>query len=138
MADFKIAFERTEENEGKNIWTCTEGDSGGETWSGISRKANPNWAGWTIIDAVEDKVNGQTIASDELESLKQDLYKTNYWDKVWGDRILLQGIANDMYDTAVNMGVSRSVKMSEKIFGLTETGTMSEALLDCLNTVSNE
>lgn len=135
MADFLIAFERTEKNEGKDIWTKISGDSGGETWSGISRKANPNWAGWKILDKIKNKKNNQKISTPELESLKQDLYKKNYWNPIWGDKINHQDVANDMYDTGVNMGPSRSIKLSERQFGLKETGKMSQELLDKLNSV---
>lgn len=135
MANFEEAFRRTEKFEGKNIWTKIDGDSGGETWSGISRKANPNWAGWKLIDAIPNKKNNQVITSPELEKLKLELYKTNYWNPVWGDRINNQKVAEDMYDTGVNMGPSMSVKLSERQFGLRETGKMSEELLNKLNSV---
>lgn len=135
MADFKIAFKRTEGFEGKNIYTKTKNDAGGETWSGISRVANPNWSGWKILDSIKDKKHGQVITTDELEKLKKELYKKNYWDKVWGDRIKLQEIANDMYDTAVNLGVGMSIKLSERQFRMKETGKMSEDLLKKLNSV---
>ena len=75
------------------------------------------------------------ITTNELEKLKKDLYKKNYWDKVWGDRIKLQEVANDMYDTAVNIGVGMSIKLSERQFKLKETGKMSEILLNKLNSV---
>lgn len=135
MAKFIDAFNRTEKNEGKDIWTKISGDAGGETWSGISREANPNWKGWKIIDAVPGKKSGQKISTPELETLKRELYEQNYWKPVWGDRIENQNVANDMYDTAVNMGPVVSIKLSERQFGMKETGKMSEKLLERLNNV---
>lgn len=135
MADFEIAFKRTEVFEGKNVWSNIDGDSGEETWSGISRRANPTWGGWKIIDTIPNKKNGQVITSPELEKLKINLYKVNYWDKVWGDKIKNQKVANDMYDSAVNMGVGNSIKFSEGQFKLPKTGVMSETLLSKLNSV---
>lgn len=135
MANFEKAFARTEKFEGKNIWTKTDGDAGGETWSGISRVANPNWVGWRIIDGIPNKKHGQAFSTPELEQLKRDLYKDNYWAPVWGDRINNQKVAEDMYDTGVNMGVATSIKLSERQFGMSETGKMSEALLNKLNSV---
>lgn len=135
MADFLTAFNRTEKNEGKDIWTKIDGDSGGETWSGISRKANPTWAGWKILDGFKNKKNKQVIYTPELERLKQELYKNNYWNPVWGDRIKKQEVANDLYDTGVNMGPATSIKLSERQFGMKETGKMSEELLNKLNSV---
>lgn len=135
MADFLTAFQRTEKNEGKDIWTKTAGDAGGETWSGISRRANPNWSGWKIIDGIKNKKNGQKISTPELEELKRSLYRSNYWEPVWGDKIKNQKVANDMYDTGVNMGLSMSIKLSERQFKMKETGRMSDELLNKLNKV---
>lgn len=135
MADFLIAFNRTEKNEGKDIWTKVDGDSGGETWSGISRKANPSWSGWKIIDQIKNKKNGQKISTPELEERKQSLYRTNYWNPIWGDEIKNQKVANDLYDTGVNCGVSMSIKLSERQFKMKETGRMSDELLNKLNSV---
>lgn len=135
MADFLIAFNRTEKNEGKDIWTKVDGDSGGETWSGISRKANPSWSGWKILDQIKNKKNGQKISTPELEEHKQSLYRTNYWNPIWGDEIKNQKVANDLYDTGVNMGPSTSIKLSERQFGMKETGRMSDELLNKLNSV---
>jgi lysozyme family protein len=135
MADFLIAFNRTEKNEGKDIWTKVDGDSGGETWSGISRKANPSWSGWKILDQIKNKKNGQKISTPELEERKQSLYRTNYWNTIWGDEIKNQKVANDLYDTGVNMGPSTSIKLSERQFGMKETGRMSDELLNKLNSV---
>ena len=136
MADFEKAFVRTEKFEGKNIWTHIDGDSGEETWSGISRKANPKWKGWAILDKIPNKRNNQTISTPELESLKRDLYRSNYWDVVWGDKIINQNVANDMYDTAVNTGTSMSIKFAERQFKMIETGKMSQVLLNKLNSVT--
>lgn len=135
MADFSTAFNRTEKNEGKDIWTKVDGDSGGETWSGISRKANPSWSGWKILDQIKNKKNGQKISTPELEDYKQSLYRTNYWNPIWGDKINNQKVANDLYDTGVNMGPSTSIKLSERQFGMKETGRMSDELLNKLNSV---
>lgn len=135
MADFLIAFNRTEKNEGKDIWIKVDGDSGGETWSGISRKANPSWSGWKILDQIKNKKNGQKISTPELEERKQSLYRTNYWNPIWGDEIKNQKVANDLYDTGVNMGPSTSIKLSERQFGMKETGRMSDELLNKLNSV---
>ena len=81
------------------------------------------------------KRHKQVIASPELERLKMDLYRNNYWRPVWGDRINLQSVANDMYDASVNMGPGTSIIISERQFKLKETGRMSDELLNKLNSV---
>lgn len=135
MANFEKAFEKTEKNEGKNVWTNIKGDSGKETWSGISRSANPKWAGWAILDKIPNKKNNQVISTPELERLKRELYKSNYWNPIWGDKINNQKVAEDMYDMGVNAGPATSIKLSERQFKMKETGKMSQELLNCLNKV---
>lgn len=135
MADFKKAYNRTDAFEGKNVYSITPGDLGGETWSGISRKANPNWIGWDILDAIPKKKNNQVITSSELSVLKEKLFFDNYWTPIFGDKIKNQKVANDMYDTAVNLGVRMSIKLSQRQFGMKETGEMDEELLNKLNSV---
>jgi len=135
MANFEIAFKCTEKFEGKNVWTKIDGDLGGETWSGISRKSNPSCIVWKLLDKIKNKKNGQVITSSELEKAKEDLYRVNYWNPVWGDKINKQDVANDMYDTSVNMGVYISIKLSERQFKMKETGKMSNELLNKLNSV---
>ncbi len=135
MANFEIAFKRTEKAEGRNIYTNTPNDAGGETWSGISRRANPNSKIWKVLDSIPGKRHMQVIASPELERIKLDLYKNNYWNPLWGDKINNQRVANDMYDTGVNMGPGTSIRLSERQFKLKETGKMSIELLNKLNSV---
>jgi len=136
MAIFDIAYARTADFEGG--YDNDPLDTGGETYYGISRKAHPNWDGWKLIDEQKKKSgfpdNLKLIRSQLIASEKK-LYKTQYWDKVWGDRIKNQTVANDMYDTAVNMGWPVSIKLSERQFKIKETGSMSELLLTKLNSV---
>lgn len=135
MANFEEAYQRTCKFEGG--WVNNDGDSGKETYKGISRVANPNWAGWAIVDSYKKKSNfPKNLDSDEkLQVLVKECYKTNYWNPVWGDRIKNQKVANDIYDTAVNMGVGTSIKLSQRQFGFKETGKMSNQLLSKLNSV---
>ena len=135
MAKFDEAYQRTLKFEGG--WVNDDADSGKETYKGISRAANPNWAGWKIVDSYKKKSNfPKNLDSDtKLQSLVKELYKTNYWDKVWGDKITNQKVANDLYDTGVNMGVAMSIKLSERQFNMNETGKMSNELLNKLNSV---
>ena len=135
MAKFDEAYQRTLKFEGG--WVNDDADSGRETYKGISRAANPNRVGWKIVDSYKKKSNfPKNLDSDvKLQSLVKELYKTNYWDKVWGDKITNQKVANDLYDTGVNMGVATSIKLSERQFKMKETGKMSNELLNKLNSV---
>lgn len=135
MADFKIAKARTAIFEGG--YANDPADAGGETYKGVSRKANPNWKGWKIVDSYKGAaVFPKALDFDvPLQEAVDELYKAEYWDKVWGDKIKNQKVANDMFDTTVNMGVATSIKLSERQFKLKETGKMSNELLTKLNSV---
>ena len=136
MANFDIAYKRTCKFEGG--WVNDDADSGKETYKGISRAANPKWAGWAIIDQYKKKSNfPKNLDSDvKLQELVKQCYRNNYWNNVWGDKINHQDVADDLYDTAVNMGVATSIKLVERQFKMKETGKMSESLLDKLNSVT--
>lgn len=135
MANFDEAYLRTLKFEGG--YANVDGDSGEETYKGISRAANPNWEGWKIVDEYRTKSNfpKNLDGNQELQKLVRKCYKDNYWDKVWGDRIKHQKVANDLYDVAVNCGPAMSIKLSERQFKMKETGKMSEQLLSRLNSV---
>lgn len=135
MANFEEAYKRTCQFEGG--YSNDKDDSGGETYKGISRKNNPKWSGWSIIDSCKKKSNFPKILdyNDKLQSLVKDCYRTNYWEPILGDKIENQNVANDLYDTAVNMGVATSIKLSQRQFGIKENGRMNDDLLSKLNSV---
>lgn len=136
MADFEKAYLRTKKFEGGYV--NDPDDSGGETYHGISRKFHPTWPGWKIIDEQKKKENFPKNLNErrgELLPLEKNFYKKEFWDKVWGDKISDQRVANDMYDTAVNMGVGTSIKLSQRQFKFPETGVMNDELLEKLNSV---
>lgn len=85
---------------------------------------------------IKRKKFSENLDSDgNLQGLVKSCYKDNYWKPIWGDKILKQEVANDLYDTGVNMGIGTSIKLSQRQFKLKETGVMSEELLNKLNSV---
>lgn len=135
MAKFEEAYNRTSKFEGGYV--NDKNDRGGETYKGIARKFHADWKGWSIIDSYKKKPNfPKNLASDsQLPTLVKNLYRKLYWDAVWGDKLLNQKVANDLYDTAVNMGVGISIKLSQRIYKMKETGKMSIELLNKLNSI---
>lgn len=136
MANFDEAYRRTCGFEGG--WVKDDRDNGKETYKGISRVFNKNWAGWNIVDAYKKKPNfpKNLEADKKLQQLVKQCYREKYWTPIWGDRIINQKVANDLYDTAVNMGVGTSIRLAERQFVMAETARMSQRLLDNLNAVS--
>ena len=129
MANFKIAYKRTSVFEGGYV--NDPDDNGGETYCGIARKFHSTWKGWIIIDFQKKKDDFPKNLSNreiELKKLEGDFYKENFWDKIWGDKINNQKVANDMYDTAVNMGIASAIRIAQQVIGMTITGKWSDEL----------
>lgn len=125
MANFDEAARRTLGHEGGYV--DDPDDVGGETYRGVSRRYHPDWPGWPLID--EHKKGGGKLPPklDRDEDLQQhvgDFYKNKFWDKLRGDGIASQEIANELFDTGVNMGVGRAARfLQEGLNLLNRNGT---------------
>lgn len=97
MADFDLAIVKTLAREGGSKYTETPGDTGGATKYGISQRAYP-------------QLNIKTLTEADAKAI----YKRDYWDKIQGDSITNQHIAESIFDFAVNSGVSTSIKIAQK------------------------
>jgi len=133
MAKFEDAFSRTMLHEGD--YNNDEDDAGGETYRGISRRYNPSWKGWEVIDdckrfdfSLEDCLN---MKGNIMDDLVEDFYKDKYWNPFWGDEIDNQAIANELFDTAVNMGIYRAVKFLQQALNyLNRNGTIYSDIVE--------
>lgn len=126
MADFSTAFERMIQNEGGYKLHKVSGDRGGQTYAGIARKFHPDWEGWKLIDAGD-------MESLELSRLVRSFYKEQFWDKMWGDRVAAQSIAESIFDFSVNAGASIAVKLAQLVVGTVPDGRMGPKTLEALN-----
>lgn len=118
MADFNEAFEITSAHEGG--YANDPVDRGGETYRGIARVHHPDWAGWRRVDAKRGKA-GFPGSLDRDSALQEDVkafYKAVFWDRFGGDELPDQAVANELYDTAVNMGVRRAVRFLQSSLNL--------------------
>lgn len=131
MAQFDKEFDELILAEGGYV--NDKDDAGGETYLGISRKNNPKWIGWEIIDEVKKKYGTKNITS----RLKKDialtnsaklLYKQNYWDVLELDDIPSQNIAHELFDTCVNCGKTTAIRIAQQVLMMTVTGKWSEEL----------
>lgn len=123
MADFKIAYAKTERNE--MGYANISGDSGGETWRGIARNYHPKWPGWVIVD--QFKALSKTIkeleaslqTSQTLQRLVLEFFKEEFWDVMLLDQVSNQDIANEMFDTGVNMDPRFPIEFLQKALNAT-------------------
>jgi lysozyme family protein len=129
MADFNPAFEKMISDEGGYQLTDIPGDRGGQTYAGIARKPNPDWAGWQFIDRKD---------FGSATPLVREFYKSNFWDRVRGDDITNQAIAETIFNFAVNTGVGVASKLAQLIVGTTPDGAIGPKTLERLNICTAE
>lgn len=119
MAKFEIAFNKVIFNEGGYV--NDPDDKGGETYMGISRKAHPNALIWKHIDEITKKFNSESKITTELKNNKEltelvkKIYKSDYWNPFNLTKEKSQRLANQIFDNAVNMGVSKTKQMINRV-----------------------
>lgn len=122
MADFLPAYEAMIRNEGGYVLHDVPGDRGGMTYAGIARNMNPQWPGWTLIDAKQDVP----------AALVREFYKINYWAPIRGDELQNQATAQAIFDFHVNAGaVAR--KLAQLVVGATPDGAIGPKTVAALN-----
>jgi len=129
MADFNPAFEKMISDEGGYQLTNIPGDRGGQTYAGIARKPNPDWAGWEFIDRKD---------FGSATPLVREFYKSNFWDRVRGDELTNQAIAETIFNFAVNTGIGVASKLAQLIVGTTPDGAIGPKTLERLNICTAE
>ena len=131
MANFNIEFEKLILAEGGYV--NDSDDAGGETYLGISRKNNPNWSGWKLIDSIKKTYGTKNItarlkANESITNSAKLLYKIKYWDVLELDDIPNQDIAHQLFDTCVNCGKSIAIRIAQQVLLMTVTGKWSDEL----------
>ncbi|MCL2524311.1 MAG: N-acetylmuramidase [Betaproteobacteria bacterium] len=126
MADFLQAYESMIRNEGGYKLTNVAGDRGGMTYAGIARNMNPTWPGWAEID------------QGEIPDVKvvRRFYRTNFWTPVRGKDIVNQDVARNIFDFAVNAGVTTSVRLAQTVAGATPDGKFGPLTLAAINAMN--
>lgn len=127
MANFDIAYNLTKRSEGG--YANVEGDNGQLTYAGITKKNFPGWAGWATVLSKPRKHNEHI---PELSESVKAFYKKEFWDKIQGDTIANQDLANDMFDMAVNASTKAAIKIAQDTFGIEKTGVLCENTLGYL------
>lgn len=145
MADFKL-FEPILFNQ-EGLYSNEPGDSGGETWRGISRNNYPAWAGWPFVDknkaqlgfdgplndAQVRHLNAELLMESDLAALVDKFYKCDEWDTILGDQIENQSVANFLADWEVNAGETAAVQHAQRLLRVNPDGKMGPLTLEALN-----
>lgn len=102
-------------------------DRGGETFRGVSRNNHPKWYGWKLIDQV--KADGLRTASaidqrfagdQQMAELVADLYFCSFW-KPFACLVETERLQIKLFDTGVNTGVGRAIKLLQQSINLINT-----------------
>lgn len=130
--DYVRALSFTMKSEG--AYSYRQADTGLQTYKGISRKWNPKWIGWAIVDKALEKypelkipykkppasihkLNFELNVKEELEALIYDFYYENYWKKC-GAWNIGGKLAIVLFDMAVISGTRRASKTLQKTLNL--------------------
>jgi len=130
MANFEQAFEKMIRDEGGFVLHTVPGDTGGMTYAGIARNKNPQWPGWTLLDHNEN--------SPLLTGMVRNFYKVEFWDRIRGDEIANQTVAESVFNFGVNTGMGVAVKLAQLIVGATPDGAVGDKTLQKFNSAEPE
>lgn len=131
MADFNKAILHILKQEGG--YANDPDDLGGETYQGISRKNNPNWTGWAVIDTMKLK-RGQIVP--KLTPKVIAYYRVAYWNKVIADKIINQGVATFLFDWYVTSGY-HAIEAIQMLTNCRVDGVMGNNTLSAINKADN-
>ncbi|HBB40901.1 MAG: hypothetical protein COW73_03910 [Nitrospirae bacterium CG18_big_fil_WC_8_21_14_2_50_70_55] len=118
MADFAAALALVLIHEGG--YANDPDDRGGETYRGIARRFHPDWPGWSRVDALSRRPGfPRSLETDpRLAAAVAAFYRDLYWDQFQGDALPDQRLAEELFDTAVNLGVRRAVRFLQEALNL--------------------
>ena len=118
----------------EGAYSYRQADTGLQTYKGISRKWNPKWIGWVIVDKALEKypelkipykkppasihkLNFELNVNEELEYLIYDFYYENYYTKC-GAWNIGGKLAVVLFDMAVLSGTRRASKSLQKCLNI--------------------
>lgn len=99
-------------------------DRGGFTYWGLTRKDNPDWNGWALVEEYIAKYPGKSYKdltalleqNDALTAMVEAQYRKGYW-MPWMDK-LPPALAIECFDAAVNHGPHRSALFLQEALNL--------------------
>ncbi len=136
MADFKIAFEKTNGSEGRSKVSMHPKDSGNYTGGqiGLGQLIGSKFG---VSAPVLSSYLRRTATVEDMKNLSPEtamiIAKKDYWNLIHGDEIVSQEKADMIYDDAYNSGPSTAVNKVQKALNITVTGKMDIFTLNKLN-----
>lgn len=127
MAKFEIAIPHTLVWEGGYVHHPA--DPGGETNRGITDRLDGKVDGMVDIDGDGD---GDVDIKGLTEAEAKEVYKRRFWDRMQGDKIESQLIANILFDGYVNCG-RNGIRMIQRILNVKDDGIIGPVTLCMIN-----
>lgn len=108
-------------------------DRGGETICGITRRNHPSLSVWQSLDKLQlwQKKKYKPTMQEMAEIYC--VYRKSYYDKVRAEDINDAALALQVFDCAVNCGVTRASKMLQQVVGTTADGIIGPKTLAAVN-----
>ena len=136
MADLQTAYEITLKNEYGYTPPITK-DPGGETFDGIDRRDNADWAGWKFVDELKSTAAkglklGNYLRKDPKVREARDAYYATIWEKLLLDKVVNQSVANNIFDAYINPGAA-SIKIVQEWCGATKDGIIGQKTINAIN-----
>ena len=138
MAEFINAFQQVMAHEGGYV--NDPDDPGGETYKGVARKIHSKWEGWTTVDLLKRQSGfpANLDKDDGLHEAVSDFYRVTFWDRMNGDQITDQAVANSIFDFAVNAGLSTSVSLAQMVVDVGADGVIGPKSLAAINAFNTD
>ena len=132
MASFNAAFKHILEQEGGWQLTNNPDDRGGMTFAGITRRWNPDWTGWKLID------QGASEANEDLHERTRWLYLEKYWKPLRLDMVNDLGIALDIFSCCVLSSQRKAVILTQIAVKVKPDGVIGPKTIEAINKMSLE
>lgn len=147
MANFNISYELTKKEEGG--YANIKGDNGGETMWGIARNfwgedkrlkefwKELDWYKQGMIDykgsaEYYKRINNLCSNNIIMVNKAKDFYKEEFWNKMKGEMIKSQKVANNLFDFFVNAG-NNAIKVAQRQLGVEADGIVGDKTLKAIN-----
>jgi len=70
-----------------------------------------------------------------LTPMVREFYRTEFWDKMRGNEISNQDVANTIFNFGVNAGMGMAVKLAQLVVGATPDGGIGAKTIERLNQI---
>lgn len=129
MANFMTAYNIVAGHEGG--YQKHPNDSG--NYNSLDQLVGTNWGiSAPVYEAYLDRPPSESDMRNMSKQTAANIYKSNFWDKIRGDQIQSQAVANIFFDGAVNHGRT-GVRIMQRVLGVAVDGIVGPVTLGKLN-----